>query len=219
MNPTFAMSNLGSIALIYFASNGVAGYDGNFLAQAQARAALPNQPAFTGTTGVAAADYLCNTDESKPVLPSNTSYKAIIGAENERQACSQDYIDTPCTTTVGNNIDWVMRPFTNYINTRNNIISTTNGAGIFTFNTNNFIAFPQSGLVEGRVWTGFATGAWYISYGVTCNNWTSNSDIGAFGIIGIDDLGGFQIAADTMSCSVKQDSNTSTNGLYCVQQL
>mgnify|MGYP000025150761 FL=1 len=219
MNPTFAMSNLGSIALIYFASNGVAGYDGNFLAQAQARAALPNQPAFTGTTGVAAADYLCNTDESKPVLPSNTSYKAIIGAENERQACSQDYIDTPCTTTVSNNIDWVMRPFTNYINTRNNIISTTNGAGIFTFNTNNFIAFPQSGLVEGRVWTGFATGAWYISYGVTCNNWTSNSDIGAFGIIGIDDLGGFQIAADTMSCSVKQDSNTSTNGLYCVQQL
>lgn len=219
MNPTYTIANLGSIALIYYASNGVVGYDGNLLAQAQARAALPNQPAFTETTGVAAADYLCNTDESKPALPSNASYKAIIGAENERQACSQDYIDTPCTTTIDNNIDWVMHPFTNYINTQNKIISTTNGAGIFTFNTNNPIAFPQPGLTDGRVWTGFATGAWYISYGTICNNWTSSSDSGAFGLIGIDDLGGFQIAVDTMLCSEKQDSNSSVNGLYCVQQL
>jgi hypothetical protein len=99
------------------------------------------------------------------------------------------------------------------------IISTTNGAGIFTFNTNNPIAFPQPGLTDGRVWTGFATGAWYISYGTICNNWTSSSDSGAFGLIGIDDLGGFQIAVDTMLCSEKQDSNSSVNGLYCVQQL
>ncbi|MBP7781420.1 MAG: DUF1554 domain-containing protein, partial [Burkholderiales bacterium] len=219
MNPIFATANLGTLEQIYFASNGLVGYDGNLLAQAQARAALPGQPAFTGTTGVAAADYLCNTDESKPALPSGAQYKAMLAVENERQACPVGYTDTPCDTSAGNNIDWVMTPFTNYINTQNSLIGATNGAGVFTFNTTNFIALPRTGMTDGRAWTGIATVGWATAPGVACDNWTSSSDgaIGSWGLAGVD-LGGWQVALDIMACDVKKYAEDSTNGLYCVQQ-
>jgi hypothetical protein len=219
MNPIFATANLGTLEQIYFASNGLVGYDGNLLAQAQARAALPGQPAFTGTTGVAGADYLCNTDESKPTLPSGVQYKAMLAAENERQACPVGYYDTPCDTTAGNNIDWVMTPFTNYINTQNGLIGATNGAGVFTFNTTNFIALPRTGMTEGRAWSGIATVGWATSPGLACNNWTSSSavDFGTPGLAGVD-LGGWQISVDSIACDGKKYAEDSTNGLYCVQQ-
>lgn len=218
MNPTFATSNLGTIPLIYFAANGLTGYNGNLLAEAQARAAIIGQPEFDGTNGIEAADYLCNTDESKPALPSTATYRAMIAADGLRQACQVGSYE-PCTTEDGNNIDWVMGPFINYINTNGSIIGTTNGAGIFTFNTNNFIGIlPQPDMNGVSAWTGIIDGNWAPSQ-APCNNWTSSdvSVLGVPGLVGVD-LGSFQIGTDQITCDTRKSNDNSVNGLYCVQQ-
>ena len=206
------------VPLIYFASNNLNGYNGNLLAEAQSRATLPNQPAFEGTNGIEAADYLCNTDESKPVVPTNVTYHAMIVANGLRQACAVDNYD--CTTAEGN-IDWVMRPLINYINTKGDVIGTTNGAGVFTFNTNNFIGIlPESGMTDAFAWTGFNDGNWRTSSTDTCHAWASSLDFGMTGLVGVD-LGAFQIAVEPlMLCDARKSVNNdnSVNGLYCVQQ-
>lgn len=217
MNPIYTISNLGNIPLIYFASNGLVGYNGNLLAQAQARAALPNQPAFTGTTGVAAADYLCNTDESKPILPSGVLFKALIVAEGQRQACA--YGNDNCTTPNGNNIDWVMNPNANYLNTKNRIIGATNGAGVFTFNTTNLMAIVPSSFSSAMAFTGLSEN-WLNTDYASCNSWTSE-DPNVFGLLGLigSDLGAPQISSQIGDnlCNASQNLG-SINGLYCVQQ-
>lgn len=109
--------------LIYYAHNGENGYTGNMLEQAI------NKGASGITVGIQGADYLCNHDESKPVLPV-ANYKAMIVDGVNRRAC---YSFDCVFEGAGENIDWVLKPTAAYKNINEQISVVTNESGIYTF--------------------------------------------------------------------------------------
>lgn len=134
---TFAISNNGSALLsessfqlqvvspylIYYAHNGANGYTGNMLEQAI------NKGASGITVGIQGADYLCNHDESKPLLPV-ANYKAMIVDGVNRRAC---YSFDCVLEGAGENIDWVLKPTAAYKNINEQISVVTNESGIYAF--------------------------------------------------------------------------------------
>lgn len=153
-------------------------YDGNLL-----QAAI--ESGFTGksignngeSTGVYAADYLCNHDESTPKAG---YFKAFLVDGVNRVACS-----TPNCAGAGNtSTDWVLHPNTSYIWARNES---------FAWQTNQNSLFESTTLMPLRAfshhsgyWTGFESQNWIapeVNTSGTCQRFT-NSNSASIGYVG-----------------------------------
>ncbi|AFM12879.1 DUF1554 domain-containing protein [Turneriella parva] len=147
--------------------------------------------------GAAGADTICLADTANPMGAGNGSWKALI-AGGGRLACSTPY----CTGGSAENIDWALKPNTNYVRPNGLVIGNTNPAGIFVF--------PLSGIISDLattfVWTGLA-GDWMT--GSTCSGWTVTASSGDRGQVDKNDAQAINFAPDTCGTSQR---------LYCVEQ-
>jgi len=148
------------------------------------------------------ADQKCMSDSLKP--DSQTIWKAMISAGSLRRACQ---VDNCGISGSGENIDWVLRPSTNYIRAADNqLIGTTSTAGIFVFNTLN-----PFGTGSDPVWTGLESAPrWTPNTFLNCNSWTEGSTgEGQIGSPASNSV--FAISNGPWTCN-------SAARLYCVEQ-
>lgn len=184
---------------IYGAINKGQGFNGNLIAQASI---LLNS---TFTNGITAADALCNSDESKPILPAGAVYKALL-ADGVNRGWNP-------------NINWVIYPNTVYLNTNGSVVAVSSESSIFSFPT-------ESNLVMNIqfAWTGLGGGSTLWQAGTdNCNNWSS-SDSSLWGNSGYEDYltpayarSIYQIYQGNMGCNLSKSSNLPI-GLICIQQ-
>lgn len=184
---------------IYGATNNGQGFNGNLTAQA---GVLLNS---TFSNGVAAADALCNSDESKPLLPAGAVYKALL----------VDGVNRGWNP----NINWVIYPNTVYLNTRGSVVAISSESAIFSFPTeSNLVMYTQF------AWTGLGGGSTNWQAGANnCNSWSSNES-SLWGNSGYEDYlqpayarSFYQIYQGDMTCNLSQSSNLAI-GLICIQQ-
>lgn len=109
--------------------------------------------------GIAGADYICNNN---PRYPGSGTFKAMLGATS-RRACS-----TPnCSGGASENIDWVLKPNTTYINVSGSTIGTTTASGIFTF--------PLTNAIDRGTWSRTGLEQNWTNSTANCQDWTSNN--------------------------------------------
>lgn len=108
----------------------------------------------------------------------------MISAGSLRRACQ---VDNCGVSGSGENIDWVLRPATDYIRAADNqLIGTTSTAGIFVFNTLNPFGTGSepvwTGLESAPLWTEGSTGEGQIgspasnsAVAISNGPWTCNS--------------------------------------------
>ncbi len=145
--------------------------------------------------GISGADLYC----SREFLCPDKNCKALITDGVNRKACS-----TPnCSNGISENLDWVLKPNTNYVRSDRTInIGTTNASAIFTFPITNTISTGSQ-----KTWTGL-TANWVTSDS-TCSKWNSNL---AFGNVGSgESLSSDSIYYDAYLCITR-------SYLYCVEQ-
>ena len=126
-------------------------------------------PPFT----MADADAFCNSATNHP----GGEYRALLMSSARRACVSPD-----CTPTA-DPLDWVMRPFTQYMNDDGDFMFESNADAIYT-------AYPMSATLGGagrNMWTG-ATDAWEVK-GTTCMDWMTGSGA-VFGGVGWDAASG-----------------------------
>lgn len=123
--------------------------------------------------GVSGADNKCQTDTQ---CPEGSVCQAIIMDTSNRYACTSN---TTCGDS--NSKNWVLQPFTTYVNTQGQILSTTNANG--TFGNNGAFVFNYTiSLASGKAWTGFDN--YFVpNKDANCQNWS-------IGDSGINKLGG-----------------------------
>ncbi len=185
--------------IIYGATNKGKGFNGNIKMEASI---LLNT---TFNNGITAADALCNSDESKPRLPTNAVYRALL-VDGVNRSWNPD-------------INWIISPNTVYLNTSSSVIATSTESAIFSFPT-------ESNLVMNIqfAWTGLGGGSTLWQAGTdNCNNWSS-SDSSLWGNSGYEDYltpayarSIYQIYQGNMGCNLSQSSNLPI-GLICIQQ-
>jgi len=115
--------------------------------------------------GAAGADQLCVSDPANPRGAGQGSWKAMLHAGAERQACSTASCQIGGT---GENINWVLRPLTNYRRPDGAYLATTSERGVFQ----TMLAVTVSTLAA-DVWTGFS--ADWVFQGNNCDGWRSSS--------------------------------------------
>ncbi|MBM3269119.1 MAG: DUF1554 domain-containing protein, partial [Candidatus Sericytochromatia bacterium] len=115
--------------------------------------------------GVSGADALCQANRPSSVAAA----KAILVNGTVRRACTT----ANCSGGAPEHVDWPLAPSTEYRDTANVKIGTTNAAGIFPF--------PLSAGMTGGFewWSGLNTN--WTSNSATCTGWTS----GASSVVGI----------------------------------
>lgn len=123
--------------------------------------------------GVSGADSKCQTDSQ---CPTGKTCKAIIMDTNNRYACTSN---TSCGGIYSK--DWVLEPFTTYINTLGQILATTNSTSVFGNNGAFVFNYPISAN-GGKAWTGFDN-YFMANKDANCQNWS-------IGDSGINKLGG-----------------------------
>jgi len=177
-------------------------YDGAMVSSAAAQG-------FIATTGVQAADFLCNADSNKPDA---SAYKALL--------VGVDSSDSPLrrastSSNVGDGqVDWVLTANTKYLRVDGTEIASTGSSALFTFPLQNSFA-----VISGRYWTGLKSD-WTTNTLSFCDylnsgSWTdatSGVTTGAYGFL--NDTSNQAIgAATTLACNI-------TNLLYllCVEQ-
>lgn len=115
--------------------------------------------------GAAGADQLCVSDPANPRGSGQGSWKAMLHAGAERQACST----LSCQSGgIGENINWVLRPLTNYRRPDGTYIATTSERAIFQTMLSATVS-----TVAADVWTGFSQD--WIFQGNNCDGWKSSS--------------------------------------------
>ena len=165
---------------IFFAGQNGLGYNGDFESQANNLGANP--PLTSGITG---ADYLCNYEAANkiwhPTIPNGSTWKAMLVDGSNRIACTTDNCgsaDNQGNIGAQQNLNWVLQPFSTYINESGNIIAETNESAIFVFPTNSSIiqgyqTNPAEAYLVPVSWTGMT--ASYIGLPDNCNQWTTPS--------------------------------------------
>lgn len=155
--------------------------------------------AYNGNLGgTAGADTKCMTDAANPMGPGNGSWKALI-VGGERRACSTPY----CSGGAAENIDWALKPNTNYVRPNGLVIGNTDPAGLLVFPLNSAI----SDLTTTFAWTGLA-GDWMT--GSTCTDWGDGTS--SYG-----DKGGVD-KNDPQAINFLNDTCGTSQRLYCVEQ-
>lgn len=153
---------------------------------------------------VANADAFCASD-SPPNLV-GVPVKALI-ASHTRRACS-----TPnCSTGVGENLDWVLKPNTPYFRPDGAKIGVTNSNSIFSFYLENEI-FKYAGKSE-FAWTGLISD--WTSASQNCGSWTSLTGPAAVGYITSNES--YAIGVNSTTPTAYNCSNA-TMRLVCVEQ-
>ncbi|MCX6112920.1 MAG: DUF1554 domain-containing protein, partial [Proteobacteria bacterium] len=101
---------------------------------------------------LAAIDALCMADANKPT--DGGTYKAMFataGAGQVRTACTT----SSCSTGAGENVNWVMKPNTDYYRADGTtLIGITNSGGVFPLDQGQSLSDSISGVNE-WYWTGF----------------------------------------------------------------
>jgi hypothetical protein len=155
--------------------------------------------AFNGNLGGASgADAKCMADGN---YPGSGTFKAML-RDGTRRACSS----ANCTTSgLAENVDWVLKPVTTYINSSAAVIFTTNTSAIFVFGTiTNTISTPVN------TWTGLWVD--WTNGGVgNCNNWSGTAGNGDYGRTAFSDGHILGWVAQNVTC-------VAPNYLYCVEQ-
>ncbi len=131
-----------------------------------------------GLSGIARADYACQTVADNRRPSGGGVYKALIVDGTNRVACST----ANCSGGSSEHVDWVLQANKTYVrgSDGSTVIGTANNEGLFTFNLSNNI-LPSGTQVNPRFWSGLASD-WTESD--TCNLWTVNGTISATGYSG-----------------------------------
>lgn len=163
--------------MIYFAHQGIDGYDGSMTKNAN------DEYGTNFTNGITAADYLCNHDEMKPTEPSGAIYKAILVDGNNRWACKSPNCINYLSTEI--NTHWVLHAYSAYRNESVESASMiTNEYGIYDFTktpeTFNTLTTPLTNELS-KLWTGLNQD--WTSQTDNCNSWTF-AGVGVYGSAG-----------------------------------
>lgn len=170
-----------------------------FVTKGTYKGSLSDYDPATTVNGIAAGDYICNSNSNNPDK-NYTYYKAMIAADPDydyRYACK------------GNNCggqysyDWVLQPNTTYYNSNAAIINTTTQSSIFTFPLKN----PFSTYTN-QVWTGLSA---TFAEDDSCTNWTR-------GINDYHGRSGTGNVKDSQSISKMEQDCDLGFALYCVAQ-
>ncbi|MDA1353984.1 MAG: DUF1554 domain-containing protein [bacterium] len=109
--------------------------------------------------GISGADDKCNAHANKP--NNSGDYKAMLVLNDVREACQT----ANCTDGgIDENIDWVLKPNTNYVRPDLARIMTTNDAGIFPFGT-----LENPWVINGTVWVFTGVHVAWITAATNCN--------------------------------------------------
>ncbi len=185
--------------LIFIANNNDLGWSGNLLESAIGSGANPGSV----TTGVQAADYLCQQTEFCQAL--NGKCKAML-------------VDSGNTRSAVPPIDWVFESYTEYVNTNSEIIGITgvNPSGfnqaavspqVFAFDLQNRL---ERDYTISIIYTGL-TALWQTQHDATCNDWTKGES-SAWGIAGaLFSNTSYSIHYSSYECKIKM-------ALACVEQ-
>ncbi len=142
--------------------------------------------------GVSGADGICAADANKPA---SGTFKALVGAPGVRQG------------TIGSQIDWVLKPSTQYVRKDGTLIATTDTDGLIQGALTNSISAIA---VAGGIMTGLSDNGTPQQH---CQSWTS-------GLVGDGVSLGVAISPDQTAWVNNSAStcNTTTRKIYCVQQ-
>lgn len=171
-----------------------------FVTNGTYKGSLSDYDPATTVDGIAAGDYICNSNSSNPDKE-YTYYKAMIAADPDydyRYACK----GTNCGGQYS--YDWVLQPNTTYYNSDAESIATTTASGIFTFPLQN----PFSNTYTKQVWTGLSA---IFSQDDSCTNWTR-------GINDYHGRSGTGNAINSTSISNMEQDCDLGFALYCVAQ-
>jgi hypothetical protein len=137
------------------------------------------QATFQGNLGgVSGADTICQNEKENnfsSLAGAKSEYKSLLVDGVARVAC----LTANCTSTIGNNTNWVLQPNSKYYRPDEQLVFETNGAGIFVFGT---LTNAFSTVGTDQWWTGLDTN-WTTS-GDDCSNWVSNAG-GVFALFGL----------------------------------
>ncbi len=140
--------------------------------------------------GVAGADSRCASDANNP---GDGTYKAYIGVDSQRDG------------TAGAQIDWVIKPNTQYTRTDGTLIETSDSNGLLPQDLINPVTTTRF-----NVFTGLSVNG--VPRLENCSGWSSNSS-GALAIYGLSDVIDYEwIYFSDVTC------NNTTRRLYCIQQ-
>ncbi|MCX7632166.1 MAG: DUF1554 domain-containing protein [Turneriella sp.] len=154
--------------------------------------------------GPAQADTICMNDANRP--PGNRIWKAMLVDGTTRRAC----INPTCGGNPAEHLNWVLRPYTQYVRVDGLPIQATLSAGIFTAT----LAYPISDADNVKVWTGLR------------NDWTTESDALCIDSSPWNDsnsaeVGTVGLANSNDSAAIYHSSSetcNSQNPFYCVEQ-
>jgi hypothetical protein len=159
---------------------------------------------FDGNIGnINGADNKCKDAANFKALTNPTNYKAMI-VGNTRHACTT----ANCSGGQSENLDWVLKANTTYIQIDTTVIGTTNANGLLTFP----LTVPIDNTPTGSAWTGLSND--WTNFVDNCDDWTESDFPG--GLSGA--IGDITALDDT---SIKKGSPkdcTDTYYLYCVEQ-
>ncbi|MDA9951535.1 DUF1554 domain-containing protein [Oligoflexaceae bacterium] len=142
-------------------------------------------------TAMPEADAICQSDINKPA--GAAAYKAMLSDGTNRKS------------TVGSQIDWVLRPNSEYYQENGStLIATSTSAGVFTFNLDNAISTESEEIHTG---IGFN---WDSHSIYDCENWSIDSG-GNVEWGTSDALTDDALSTNLSNCSVSRP-------IYCVQQ-
>ncbi|MCS6971555.1 MAG: DUF1554 domain-containing protein [Leptospiraceae bacterium] len=124
--------------------------------------------------GPAQADTICMNDANRP--PGNRIWKAMLVDGTTRKACNSP----TCGGNPAEHLNWVLRPYTQYVRVDGLPIQATVSAGIFNF-VGDLTNPISADYLE--VWTGLQNDWVSASSGATCQNWSSSSgfELGSYG--------------------------------------
>ena len=171
-----------------------------FVTNGTYKGSLSDYDPATTVDGIAAGDYICNTNSNNPDK-NYTYYKAMIAADPDydyRYACK----GSNCGGQYS--YDWVLQPNTIYYNSNSESIAMTTSKGIFTFP----LQHPLSDTYTNQVWTGLSA---TFSEDDSCTNWTR-------GINDYHGRSGTGNAKDSTSISKMEQDCDLGFALYCVAQ-
>jgi hypothetical protein len=160
--------------------------------------------------GVIGADGICENDANNP--GNGSAYKALISDGVSRVACTSNN----CSGGASENVDWVLRPSTEYRRLDNTtIIVNTNASAIFDLDysssnlENTIDPSPSSAIV----WSGLQFGGTlnWTNIDIDCSDWTSNLS-GDFGTAGQSN------SIDAEVFTADDDPCNSLQKVYCVEQ-
>lgn len=199
-------------------------YNGNMLGAAIAKGFAGQSIGLNSeSTGVFAADYLCNVDESKPI--DGHQYKAFVVDGLNRVAC----VSANCQTNgINENKNWVLYPSKLYVYVNESPIFLTNESAIYPFTSPlqsrspyKDTKYPVTGFAPTKDWTSPAASS------NTCKKWTSSSTATKFEW---GEIRGSATASQTSITAVAQAmlqsstaascniSNPPNQALICVEQ-